>query len=148
LIYDIDIEVNRKIMSSAKKDFAARLTRFRDGAEKDGFCRAYNLNAAKMGRYENERESPSLEKIAEICEKTRLSANWLLLGIPPESLDLPNSARSLSHAMEAKNILVDIINERPGDYSLSEEAKAKTTPKTEASRPRSLRSRRAKKREQ
>ena len=56
-------------MAETKKDFAARLTEFRDGAKKDAFWRSYNLNAAKMGRYENHKEAPSLEKIIEICDE-------------------------------------------------------------------------------
>jgi len=33
-----------------------------------------------MGRYENGRETPSPERIVEICWKTGMSADYLLLG--------------------------------------------------------------------
>ena len=74
------------INNNLRARFAARLTEFRGRAEKDGFWRGYDLNPAKMGRYENQKEAPSLEKIIEICEKTRLSPNWLLMGSEPQKL--------------------------------------------------------------
>ena len=91
-------------MENTKKLFAARLKEFRNGAEKDGFWRGLGLNAAKMGRYENEKEAPSIAKIVEICEKTKLSPNWLLMGLAPRSID-PTTSDKVGKGRDEKRMV-------------------------------------------
>lgn len=65
-----------------RKAIGARLTRWREdrgGEQKKAFWPQYGLDHAKMGRYENAKETPSPEKIVEICRKTGMSADYLLL---------------------------------------------------------------------
>lgn len=103
---------------TVKQAFAARLTAFRKGAEKDSFWRGLNLNAAKMGRYENNKEAPSIEKIVEICEKTRLSPNWLLMGLEPEKLSGKDfRAQELKPPPDEKEVYDVITSRERGDDS-------------------------------
>lgn len=64
-----------------------RLRRWREekgGDQKKAFWPQYGLDYVKMGRYENGRETPSPEKIVEICQKTGISTDYLLLGKKPK----------------------------------------------------------------
>jgi len=63
------------------------LRRFRSGREKNEFWVSFKLTPSKMGRFENMKERPSLFRLIEICERLNLSANWLLLGEGPETLE-------------------------------------------------------------
>jgi len=104
-------------MKDIKKDFAARLTRLRNNAEKDAFWRGYDLNPAKMGRYENRKEAPSLEKIIDICEKLDVSPTWLLLGKGRQKLSEitePDAPTVLEIKVETVAGLVRLLNaEKP-----------------------------------
>ena len=78
------------LVSHTQQGIMQRLSRFlsrlRNGEERNNFWLSLKLNPAKMGRFENKRETPSLGKLIEICNKTHLSANWVLLGKGPEYL--------------------------------------------------------------
>jgi len=53
-----------------------------------GRMKAGGLIVPKRNRYENGKECPSTEKIIDICEHLKISADWLLLGFVHSAHDL------------------------------------------------------------
>ena len=62
------------------------LRKLRDGREKNAFYLSLGLNPAKLGRLENSAECPSLLRLIQLCEKTGVSANWVLCGVGPQTM--------------------------------------------------------------
>lgn len=58
----------------------ARLSEIRGKKEKKYFWPEHGLDPAQMGRYENAKEIPSLEKLYDICAKCDISPTWLIFG--------------------------------------------------------------------
>jgi transcriptional regulator with XRE-family HTH domain len=70
-----------------RKRIADKFRQLRGGVPVLQFLQEKKLKAPKWNRYENDAETPSLEKAVEICECLDISPTWLLLDKGPPRLE-------------------------------------------------------------
>ena len=86
-----------------------RHIREKSGMSKADFCKIIGVSPQYLRRIENGTRGLSVESLVNICQKTRVSADFILFGYPAfiDDLDLPEALSELS--LEQIYIALDII---------------------------------------
>lgn len=63
-----------------RRQIGEKLRELRAGTPLNAFLARHRLDVPRWNRYENFQETPSPEKIVEICQRLKVSSDWLLLG--------------------------------------------------------------------
>lgn len=130
-------KIMRQTNQQLRRAIGARLSEIRGAEDKKSFWPRYKLDAAKMGRYENAKEIPTVEKLVEICEAIDISPTWLLFGLGRRRLTAI-AARTLDEKDAARSIIEGFARDRQRSYRPPEADEPRKAEKNTGSHPRPI----------